>query len=177
MSGILDSMKSAFSTSGEDESDTSGIFSNPRQSGLGLPKLSLKQRIIGFCISITIAAAFGILACLLVLIPGAGLTLFGIFFTISTIAGLFCTFFLVGPIEQAKKMYDPKNPIGMAVKIICAITLVLMFALAFCAVFWWNVQLLSLLFCIGEFVALVIYSITLIPFATTLIHRGVRSMT
>ncbi len=28
MSGILDSMKSAFSTSGEDESDTSGIFSN-----------------------------------------------------------------------------------------------------------------------------------------------------
>ncbi len=39
--------------------------SQPRQSGLGLPKLSLKQRIIGFCISITIAAAFGILVSLI----------------------------------------------------------------------------------------------------------------
>lgn len=34
--------------------------SQARQS-LGLPKLSLKQRIIGFCISLSIAAAFAVL--------------------------------------------------------------------------------------------------------------------
>ncbi len=34
--------------------------SQARQS-LGIPKLSLKQRVIGFCISLSIAAAFAVL--------------------------------------------------------------------------------------------------------------------
>ena len=46
------------------------------------------------------------------------------------------TFFLVGPIDQVKKMWDPANWIGMLVKIVCAVTLVIMFVLALCAVFW-----------------------------------------
>lgn len=54
---------------------------------------------------------------------------------------VYSTFFLVGPIDQVKKMYDPKNPIGMAVKISCAITLVVMFVLALCAVFWVSIYI------------------------------------
>jgi len=50
----------------------------------------------------------------------------------------------VGPIDQVKQMWDPNNPIGMGVKITCAIVLVLMFALAMCAVFWVSLKLLFL---------------------------------
>lgn len=46
------------------------------------------------------------------------------------------TFFLVNPIEQVKKMYDPSNPTGMAVKISCIAVALLMVALVFCAAFW-----------------------------------------
>lgn len=46
------------------------------------------------------------------------------------------TFFLVNPIDQVKKMYDPQNPIGMTIKIVCVVTVVVTIGLAYCAVFW-----------------------------------------
>lgn len=46
------------------------------------------------------------------------------------------TFFLVGPISQAKKLCDPNQLIGMAVKIGAIIVVIIMVALVFCSVFW-----------------------------------------
>ena len=53
------------------------------------------------------------------------------------------TFFLVGPISQAKKLIDKSNLVGTFTKIICIVVGVLAIALVFCAIFWVSMMLLS----------------------------------
>lgn len=142
---------------------------------------------------------------------GCGLALvsavaFGLFFTFGSIAGvirwgrneigsqilllsvLCSTFFLVGPISQAKKLCDGSNIIGTVIKIVCIIAFVASVVFVFCAAFWvsegmnmfsldlsftcyldissaiiilyscfqWKQPVVAVLFCIIEFVALVV---------------------
>ena len=49
------------------------------------------------------------------------------------------TFFLVGPISQAKKLIDRSNLVGTIIKIVCIAVFVVSVVLVFCAIFWVSV--------------------------------------
>jgi len=155
MSGIADSLKRAFTTSTEEEQvdggedDQQSFFSDMKK----YVNLTWKQRLIGFIICVFLAAVFALVGCGLGFVSGAA---FAVLFTFGTICGLVSTFFLVGPISQAKKLIDRNNLIGTIIKIVCIVTVVITIALTFCAVFWWGVPGVALLFCIIEFVAVVV---------------------
>ncbi|XP_065256492.1 vesicle transport protein SFT2A isoform X2 [Emys orbicularis] len=68
------------------------------------------------------------------------------------------TCFLMGPVKQLKKMFEPTRLIATIVMLLC-----LIFTL--CAVFWWGKKGLALLFCIFQFLAMTWYSLSYIPFA------------
>ncbi|XP_065256497.1 vesicle transport protein SFT2A isoform X4 [Emys orbicularis] len=88
----------------------------------------------------------------------SGLKLFAVFYTIGNIAALASTCFLMGPVKQLKKMFEPTRLIATIVMLLC-----LIFTL--CAVFWWGKKGLALLFCIFQFLAMTWYSLSYIPFA------------
>ena len=60
---------------------------------------------------------------------------------ITIILFLCSTFFLVGPISQAKKLIDTSNPIGTVIKIISIVVFLVSVVFVFCAIFWVSVAL------------------------------------
>ncbi|XP_023964251.2 vesicle transport protein SFT2A isoform X2 [Chrysemys picta bellii] len=88
----------------------------------------------------------------------SGLKLFAVFYTLGNIAALASTCFLMGPVKQLKKMFEPTRLIATIVMLLC-----LIFTL--CAVFWWGKKGLALLFCILQFLAMTWYSLSYVPFA------------
>ncbi|NXK20418.1 SFT2B protein, partial [Arenaria interpres] len=87
-----------------------------------------------------------------------GLTLFAVFYTLGNIASIGSTLFLMGPMKQLKRMFEPTRLIATIVMLLCLI-------LTLCSAFWWRKEGLALLFCILQFLALAWYSISFIPFA------------
>ncbi|XP_050805160.1 vesicle transport protein SFT2A isoform X4 [Gopherus flavomarginatus] len=88
----------------------------------------------------------------------SGLKLFAVFYTIGNISALASTCFLMGPVKQLKKMFEPTRLIATIVMLLCLIC-------TLCAVFWWGKKGLALLFCILQFLAMTWYSLSYIPFA------------
>ncbi|XP_077342665.1 vesicle transport protein SFT2A isoform X3 [Lithobates pipiens] len=91
-------------------------------------------------------------------VPGAGIKLFAVFYTLGNVAALTSTCFLMGPVKQLKKMFEPTRLIATVVMLLCLIC-------TLCAVFWWQKKGLAFLFCILQFLAMTWYSISYIPFA------------
>ncbi|CAI8045342.1 Vesicle transport protein SFT2A [Geodia barretti] len=147
MEGSMKSLRRTFT--GEEEKETDYV----RQAFDGFSCLSWKQKVIGFIVSILLAATFSIVGCVLAFLSPP---LFAVLFTIGTICGIASTLFLVGPISQAKKICSSGDVTASVIKISSIVVLVLMIALVFCAVFWWNVWPVAVLFCIVEFIALIV---------------------
>ncbi|CAJ0955957.1 unnamed protein product [Ranitomeya imitator] len=91
-------------------------------------------------------------------VPNAGIKLFAIFYTLGNIAALASTCFLMGPLKQLKKMFEPTRLIATIIMLLCLVC-------TLCAVFWWKKKGLALLFCILQFLAMTWYSLSFIPFA------------
>ncbi|TNN66683.1 Vesicle transport protein SFT2A [Liparis tanakae] len=68
------------------------------------------------------------------------------------------TCFLMGPLKQLQRMFEPKRLIATIVMLLCLV-------LTLCAVFWWHKKGLAIIFCILQFLAMTWYSISYIPFA------------
>ncbi|KAG9493644.1 hypothetical protein GDO78_001498, partial [Eleutherodactylus coqui] len=84
-----------------------------------------------------------------------------VIFVISNSVYLHCvssTCFLMGPLKQLKKMFEPTRLIATIIMLLCLIC-------TLCAAFWWHKKGLVLLFCILQFLAMTWYSISYIPFA------------
>ncbi|VDN34954.1 unnamed protein product [Dibothriocephalus latus] len=79
-------------------------------------------------------------------IPHTGLKLFAIFYTFGNLCSLASSFFLMGPVQQCKRMFAETR--------IIAACLVL-----------WGKPVLCLLFSVFQFLALTWYSISYIPLA------------
>ncbi|KAG8583119.1 hypothetical protein GDO81_008286 [Engystomops pustulosus] len=77
---------------------------------------------------------------------------------ISSFSCHFSTCFLMGPLKQLKKMFEPTRLIATIVMLLCLVC-------TLCSVFWWQKKGLALLFCILQFLAMTWYSISFIPFA------------
>lgn len=120
--------------------------------------LSFGTRVKWFAVCFTLGIAFSILGSALLWVPGAGIKLFAVFYTLGNVAALASTCFLMGPVKQLKKMFEPTRLIATVVMLLCLIC-------TLCAVFWWHKKGLAFLFCILQFLAMTWYSISYIPFA------------
>uniref|UniRef100_A0A8C3LZY8 Vesicle transport protein n=1 Tax=Chrysolophus pictus TaxID=9089 RepID=A0A8C3LZY8_CHRPC len=115
-------------------------------------------RVKGFIACFALGCVFSVLGSCLLWVPRKGLILFAAFYTLGNIASIGSTLFLMGPMKQLKKMFEPTRLIATIVMLLCLI-------LTLCSAFWWRKEGLALLFCILQFFALAWYSISFIPFA------------
>ncbi|CAF4404853.1 unnamed protein product [Rotaria sp. Silwood2] len=122
--------------------------------GLGL---SWNTRLKGFGICLLIAVILGIVA-IIIYFLGGDISGFAVLYSFAVIAGVGSTLFLMGPMNQLKKMFDPSRCIATLVFLVCVVmTLVSAIAIKIAA--------LVLLFIILQFLALLWYTLSYIPFA------------
>uniref|UniRef100_A0A3Q2CDI2 Vesicle transport protein n=1 Tax=Cyprinodon variegatus TaxID=28743 RepID=A0A3Q2CDI2_CYPVA len=91
-------------------------------------------------------------------IPGFGLPVFAVLYTIGNLCALASTMFLVGPLRQLKNMCAKVRALATAIMLICLV-------LTLCAAFWWKNNGLALLFCVLQFLAFTWYGLSYVPFA------------
>ncbi|XP_068183005.1 vesicle transport protein SFT2A [Antennarius striatus] len=141
--------------SGQEENEERGLTAQI----LDATSLSYSTRVKWFVICFAAGILFSILGtALLFLTGGKGIALFAVFYTLGNFAALGSTCFLMGPLNQLKRMFEPTRLIATIVMLLC-------FVLTLCAAFWWHNKVLALIFCILQFLAMTWYSISYIPFA------------
>ncbi|XP_042315218.1 vesicle transport protein SFT2B isoform X1 [Sceloporus undulatus] len=126
--------------------------------------LSWSTRLKGFIACFTLGVLCSILGTGLLWVPRKGLLLFAVFYTLGNISSIGSTVFLMGPMRQLKRMFEPTRLIATIVMLLCLI-------LTLCAAFWWHNKGLALIFCILQFFALAWYSISYIPFARDAVKK------
>ncbi|XP_048666032.1 vesicle transport protein SFT2B isoform X2 [Marmota marmota marmota] len=142
----------------------------PRLSGLlsasvvEASSLSWGTRVKGFIACFAIGILCSLLGTLLLWVPKKGLTLFAVFYTFGNIASIGSTIFLMGPLKQLKRMFEPTRLIATILVLLC-------FALTLCSAFWWHNKGLALIFCILQSLSLTWYSLSFIPFARDAVKK------
>ncbi|XP_070807450.1 vesicle transport protein SFT2A [Pituophis catenifer annectens] len=119
--------------------------------------LSFSTRVKWFAICFISGVLCSLLGTGLLWLPG-GIKLFAVFYTLGNIVALASTCFLMGPVKQLKKMFEPT-------RLIVTIIMLLSLILTLFAAFWWQKKGLALLFCILQFLAMTWYSLSYIPYA------------
>jgi len=119
--------------------------------------LSWDTRLKGFGICLLVAVLLGI-GSVIIYFLGGNLSGFAILYSLAVIFGLVSTIFLMGPMNQLKKMFDPTRLIATIV-FIGSVIMTLVSALVI------KIGVLVLLFVIIQFLALAWYTISYIPFA------------
>ncbi|XP_068950827.1 vesicle transport protein SFT2B [Petaurus breviceps papuanus] len=153
----MDKLKKVLS--GQDTDDRGGLT-----EVIETPSLSWGTRIKGFAACFAIGIIFSVMGTLLLWVPRRGLVLFAAFYTLGNIASLGSTIFLMGPMKQLKRMFEPTRLIATIVMLLCL-------ALTLCAAFWWHNKGLALIFCILQSLALTWYSLSYIPFARDAVKK------
>ncbi|KAF7251118.1 Vesicle transport protein SFT2B [Varanus komodoensis] len=126
--------------------------------------LSWGTRIKGFIACFALGVLSSILGSCLLWVPRKGPVLFAVFYTLGNISSLGSTIFLMGPMRQLKRMFEPTRLIATIIMLLCLI-------LTLCSAFWWHNKGLVLIFCILQFFALAWYSISYIPFARDAVKK------
>ncbi|XP_061480340.1 vesicle transport protein SFT2A [Rhineura floridana] len=139
--------------SGQDDEEQ-GLTSQVLDSS----SLSFSTRVKWFAICFAGGIVCSILGTGMLWLPRAGPKLFAVFYTFGNIAALASTCFLMGPMKQLKKMFEPTRLIVTIVMLLC-------FICTLCAVFWWGKKGLALLFCLLQSLAMTWYSLSYIPYA------------
>uniref|UniRef100_A0A8C8BL48 Vesicle transport protein n=1 Tax=Otus sunia TaxID=257818 RepID=A0A8C8BL48_9STRI len=139
---------------------------SPRFQVIDATSLGWGTRVKGFVACFAIGCLCSLLGSCLVWVPKKGLVLFAVFYTLGNIASIGSTLFLMGPMKQLKRMFEPTRLIATIVMLLCLI-------LTLCSAFWWRKKGLVLLFCILQFFALAWYSISFIPFARDAVKKCV----
>uniref|UniRef100_A0A8C0HB39 Vesicle transport protein n=1 Tax=Chelonoidis abingdonii TaxID=106734 RepID=A0A8C0HB39_CHEAB len=114
--------------------------------------LSWGTRVKGFIACFALGVLCSVLGTCLLWVPRKGLVLFAVFYTLGNIASLGSTFFLMGPVRQLKRMFEPTRLIAT----ICTLTNICAhYLIALLSVFFqWHNKGLALIFCILQFFAL-----------------------
>ncbi|XP_064173114.1 vesicle transport protein SFT2A isoform X2 [Anguilla rostrata] len=131
--------------------------SNGSGKVLDASTLSYSTRVKWFIICFVSGILCSILGTALLFLP-KGTQLFAVFYTLGNLAALSSTCFLMGPLKQLKRMFEPTRLLATCVMLLC-------FILTLCSVFWWHKKGLAIVFCILQFLAMTWYSISYIPFA------------
>nr|XP_028689180.1 vesicle transport protein SFT2B isoform X2 [Macaca mulatta] len=114
--------------------------------------LSWGTRIKGFIACFAIGILCSLLGTLLLWVPRKGLHLFAVFYTFGNIASIGSTIFLMGPVKQLKRMFEPTRLIATIMVL-------------------WHNKGLALIFCILQSLALTWYSLSFIPFARDAVKK------
>ncbi|XP_019404387.1 PREDICTED: vesicle transport protein SFT2B isoform X2 [Crocodylus porosus] len=133
--------------SGQD-AEESGVMSEVMDA----TTLSWGTRVKGFIACFAIGILCSILGTCLLWVPRKGLILFAVFYTLGNIASIGSTVFLMGPMKQLKRMFEPTRLIATVVML-------------------WHNKGLALIFCILQCFALAWYSISFIPFARDAVKK------
>uniref|UniRef100_A0A8V0XNW4 Vesicle transport protein n=1 Tax=Gallus gallus TaxID=9031 RepID=A0A8V0XNW4_CHICK len=86
-------------------------------------------RVKGFVACFALGCVFSVLGSCLLWVPRKGLILFAAFYTLGNIASIGSTLFLMGPVKQLKRMFEPTRLIATVVMLLCLI-------LTLCSAFW-----------------------------------------
>ncbi|XP_040575358.1 vesicle transport protein SFT2A [Lepeophtheirus salmonis] len=119
--------------------------------------LSWKTRLKGFVVCFAIGCFISILSTITLALNG-GLIKFAVLYSIGNIISLLSTCFLMGPLKQIKNMFAPTRAFATVIMLV-TLLLTLLSALAF------HKKGLTILFCIIQYLAMIWYSISYIPFA------------
>ncbi|CAF3367484.1 unnamed protein product [Rotaria socialis] len=130
--------------------------------------LSWSTRLKGFGICLLLAVVLGLIAVIIYFVSG-DISGFAVLYSFAVILGIGSTMFLMGPLNQLKKMFDPSRLIATIIFLICLI-LTLVSAIVI------KSSGLVLLFIILQLIALVWYTISYIPFARDAIKKCCRSV-
>uniref|UniRef100_A0A3B5BEF0 Vesicle transport protein n=1 Tax=Stegastes partitus TaxID=144197 RepID=A0A3B5BEF0_9TELE len=142
--------------SGRDENEELGLTAQV----LDASTLSYSTRVKWFVICFASGILCSILGTALLFLPN-GIKLFAVFYTLGNIAALSSTCFLMGPLKQLKRMFEPTRLIAtIVIALFLTVTIT-----AVCFFLQWHKKLLALIFCILQFLAMTWYSISYIPFA------------
>ncbi|KAF6770227.1 hypothetical protein AHF37_11174 [Paragonimus kellicotti] len=134
----MDKLRTVFSP----QEDEQGILSSVESSF----NLSWSTRIKGFIFCFVIGILLSLLGAMFLWVPVKGLILFALFYTLGNVFSIGSTVFLMGPVNQCKRMFQETR--------------------IFAAVFmFWHNKLLCLIFCIMQSISLTWYSLSYIPFA------------
>ncbi|XP_051504070.1 vesicle transport protein SFT2A isoform X2 [Myxocyprinus asiaticus] len=128
--------------SGREENEELGLTAQVLDS----TSLSFSTRVKWFFICFAAGILCSILGTALLFLPKAGIKLFAVFYTLGNIAALSSTCFLMGPLKQLKRMFEPTRLIATILML-------------------WNKRGLAIIFCILQFLSMTWYSISYIPFA------------
>uniref|UniRef100_A0A8C6R0E2 Vesicle transport protein n=1 Tax=Nannospalax galili TaxID=1026970 RepID=A0A8C6R0E2_NANGA len=116
--------------------------------------LSFNTRVKWFVVCFVVGISFSILGTGLLWLSG-DIKLFALFYTLGNLAALASTCFLMGPVKQLKKMFEPTRLLATIVMLLC-------FVLTLCAALLRPKNGLALLFCILQFLSMT-WSVTHLP--------------
>lgn len=132
------------------------------------PSLSLKHRIIGFFATLAFGVIFGILGWIAIF--NHNYVQFGVFMTLSNVTAIGGSMFLAGPVKQVKKMFEETRWIATCVYLFFMIlTLVAAFAI--------KSPPLVVVCCLLQYLAMVWYGLSYIPYARTVVKSCLRGAT
>ncbi|NP_001230577.1 vesicle transport protein SFT2B [Phacochoerus africanus] len=152
----MDKLKKVLS--GQDAEDRGGLSEVAEATSL-----SSGTRIKGFIACFAAGILCSLLGTFLLWVPQKGLYLFAVFYTFGNIASIGSTVFLMGPMKQLKRMFEPTRLIATILVLLC-------FALTLCFAFLRH-KGLALIFCILQSLALTWYSLSYIPFARDAVKK------
>lgn len=153
----MDKLKKALSGDDDEEQGIVTQFSDATT-------LSWSTRIKGFIVCFVLGVGLSILGSCLLWVPRKGLILFAVLYTVGNLLSLASTCFLMGPVNQLKKMFAKTRVIAtILVFVMLILTLVCAIAL--------KSPILALICCILQFLALTWYSISYIPFARDAVKK------
>lgn len=120
--------------------------------------LSWGTRVKGFAVCFALGFLFSILGSVFLFLP-KGTILFAVFYSLGNVMALSSTCFLMGPVNQCKKMFAKTRVIATVVMVLCLImTLVAAFVDP-------PKRMLAILMVIFQFLAMTWYSLSYIPYA------------
>ncbi|BES87451.1 Got1/Sft2-like family [Nesidiocoris tenuis] len=153
----MDKLRRYLNGDDRDDDSTTGIFPNMDATTLSW-ETRIKAFILCFVLGIIISI-FGSLALFL----GKGLALFAIFYTLGNIVSMISTCFLMGPVNQIKKMFA-------STRIVATILVLAMIVITCIAAFHKNAPL-SLLCMVLQWLAMTWYSLSYIPYARDAVKK------
>ncbi|KAL9237414.1 hypothetical protein vseg_011964 [Gypsophila vaccaria] len=144
----------------EDDDDKESNFLDQNENPDDFCNLPYTQRLYAFAACLVA----GLLLILLSTIVFVKPIKFALLFTFGNVLAVGSTAFVIGPVEQLRKMFDPVRVYASAVYLGC------LFLALICAILIHN-KMLTILAMICEICALIWYSLSYIPFARSMVSN------
>ncbi|KAM9767054.1 vesicle transport protein SFT2B-like isoform 4-T6 [Menidia menidia] len=156
----MDKLKRVLGGQEDGGGDGNGILERANQ----VSTLAWGTRMKGFLICFVLGTFCSILGVCLLWIPGFGLPVFAVLYSVGNLSAVGSTMFLRGPWQQMKSMCAKERALATALMLVFLV-------LTLCSAFWWKNNLLALLFCVLQFLAFSWYGLSYVPFARDAVVR------